>query len=366
MKIAIIFDDCMRVGGVERVINSLANYFSKEFGYDVEIINYNRDTKEDNFIYDPKIKILNLWSVNNNKNFISKFMNKYRTRVKVKEQLKNGNYDIVLSMATLSNILVAQARHGLKSKIIGTEHVQYDGHKLKTKLRRRIYYKNLDYLVVLTKEDYEKYINYFKNTSIIYNPVSTNFSQKPYDAESKKIISAGRLTEGKGFDLLIESMKPVSEKYSDWKLEIFGEGDEKDKLTNLIKTYGLEKNVEIKEFTSDLEGEMSKSSFFVLASKHEGFGLVLVEAQATGLPVISFDCKTGPKEIINNNKDGVLVETENVTQLSEEIIKMIESREKRVEMSQNAVVNAERFSIQKIGQEWKILFEKALEERKTL
>ena len=123
------------------------------------------------------------------------------------------------------------------------------------------------------------------------------------------------------------------------------------------------KNITIKNFIDNMEGVMKEYSFFVMTSKYEGFGLVLVEAQGTGLPVISFDCKSGPKEIINNNIDGVLVKAENENEMSKAIVSMIEDKEFRKKLSKNAVINSERFRNEKIGNEWKELFEKMIKKK---
>ena len=135
----------------------------------IEVINYNMHSKKQNFIYNSAVKITDLTIKNTKKDFISKFINKIKMRKKLKKHLEKNKYDIILCMAALSNILVAQVRKGIDAKVIGTEHVPYDGHSLKTKIKRRIFYKNLDALVVLTQEDYDKNAKYFKNVSIIYN-----------------------------------------------------------------------------------------------------------------------------------------------------------------------------------------------------
>ena len=363
MRIAIVFDDCMRLGGVERVINNLSNYFSSEYNYTIEVINYNMNSKKQNFVYNPEIKITDLTIKNTKKNFVSKFINKIKLRNKLKKYLKENKYDIILCMAALSNISVAQVRKDIGAKVIGTEHVPYDGHSLKTKIKRRIFYKNLDALVVLTQEDYDKNAKYFKNVSIIYNSIPDTFRYENYNVESKKILAAGRLTEGKGFDILIKCTREAFEKYPDWNLEILGEGEKKKELGSLIEKYNLSKNITIKNFIDNMEEVMKEYSFFVMTSKYEGFGLVLVEAQATGLPVISFDCKSGPKEIINNNIDGVLVKAENENEMPKAIVSMIEDKEFRKKLSKNAVINSERFRNEKIGNEWKELFEKMIKKK---
>ena len=175
--------------------------------------------------------------------------------------------------------------------------------------------------------------------------------------KTKKILTAGRLSYIKGYDMLIKAMPKVIEKYPEWRLEIIGEGSQQEVLEDIIKEENMRNNIRIKKFVNNLEEVMEEYSFFVMSSRNEGFGLVLAEAQAKGLPTISFDCKTGPNEIINNEKDGLLVESGNIEKLSDAIIKMIEKGEERVEMSKNAVENSKRFSIDKICTEWKQLFE---------
>ncbi len=360
MKIAILFDDCMRQGGVERVIHTLANYFVSEFNYNIEIINYDKKTEIDYYKYGEEIKVINFQIFNKNKNPFLKYINKRIGIKKLKEYLLENEYDIILSMATITNVLLAKMHKGIKARMIGTEHTRYNGHSLKTKIRRKIYYKRLSELVVLTEEDYGKYINNFeKKVKIIkiYNPISKNFKFNKYNLKTKKILTAGRLSYIKGYDMLIKAMPKVIEKYPEWRLEIIGEGSQQEVLEDIIKEENMRNNIRIKKFVNNLEEVMEEYSFFVMSSRNEGFGLVLAEAQAKGLPTISFDCKTGPNEIINNEKDGLLVESGNIEKLSDAIIKMIEKGEERVEMSKNAVENSKRFSIDKICTEWKQLFE---------
>ena len=360
MKIAFVFDDCMRQGGVERVIHILSNYFVSKFNYSVEIINYNKKTEIDYYKYGENIKVTNLEIFKKSKNPALKYLNKRNGIKKLKKYLLENEYDIILSMAAVTNILLAKISKDLKSRIIGTEHTQYNGHSLKTMIRRKLYYKRLDELVVLTDEDYERYKKYFGKTlkiAKIYNPVSEKFKFNRYNLETKKILTAGRLSHIKGFDMLIKSMPKVIKRYPEWKLEIIGEGSEHKALENEIKKEKMENSICIKGFVNNLEEIMDEFSFFVMSSRNEGFGLVLAEAQAKGLPTVSFDCKTGPGEIINNGKDGILVEAENVEKLSDAIIKMIEKDKDRIEMSKNAVENARRFSIDKICAQWKELLE---------
>ena len=362
MKIAFLFDECMELGGAQRVINNLANYFDEEYQYEVEVINFYRRVDKDHFVYNPAVKITYLNIFLKHKNFLVKYIKKLSSMKSLKKYLLKGNYDIIIGVSAKFNIYLVQVKKGISAKIIGTEHIFYEGHSLKTRIRKRLYYKKLDMLSVLTDYDYEKYSKFLDKLIKIHNPIPNNFKFNGYNTESKKILAAGRLSDQKGFDLLIKAMPKVIEKYPNWELNIFGEGKEKEKLENLIKEYKLEKNVFIKKYSNEFYKTVEDYSFYVMSSRYEAFPCVLIEIQAKGLPAVSFDCKTGPNEMIDDGKDGILVEPENISKLSEAIIDMIEKDKERIEMSKNAVENSKKFTIDKISAQWKDLFENLLRE----
>ena len=360
MKIAFLFDDSLELGGTQRVINSLANYFTIHHKHEVELINFYRKSDKKYFEYDPRVKITYLNIFLKYKNFLLKYREKLRSMKVLKEYLLKEKYDIIIGMSARFNIYLIQVKKGLDSKIIGTEHIFYDGHSLKTKIKKRLYYNKLDVLSVLTDYDYDKYSKFLNNVVKIYNPIPDTFKFNGYNSKSKKILAAGRLSEQKGFDMLLESIPEVIKKYPDWKFEIFGQGQEKEKLDELIDDLNLRNNVEIKNYVEDFYKTMDNYSFYVLSSRYEAFPCVLIETQAKGLPSVSFDCKTGPREIIDNKKNGILVEPENIEKLSSAIIEMIENPEMRLTMSRAAVKNSERFLIEKICTEWNELFKEII------
>ncbi len=135
--------------------------------------------------------------------------------------------------------------------------------------------------------------------------------------ESKSILSIGRFTKQKGFDILISFIAVFFEKNPDWKLTLIGEGPLKNDIEYLVKRKGLENNIKIKEPTNYIEKEYLKSSIYIMTSKYEGFPMVLLEAKAFGLPIIAFDCPTGPSEIIRNGEDGFLIEMFNTKRVFE-------------------------------------------------
>lgn len=175
--------------------------------------------------------------------------------------------------------------------------------------------------------------------------------------ENKKIISVGRLDSQKGYDILIDVWNIISKKYPDWVLEIYGDGPEKENLQNKINKLGLEKSFLLKGAVKDIQDKYLESSIYVMSSRYEGMPMVLLETMACGLPVISFDCPCGPKDIIKNNENGFIVKFGNIEQMAEKIEELIIDEEKRKLFGKNARKNIQRYSQDKIMNQWKELFE---------
>ena len=198
------------------------------------------------------------------------------------------------------------------------------------------------------------------NIETINNPLSF-FPERFSQCESKQIIAAGRYVPQKGFDLLIDAWSLVEKKHPDWKLNIFGDGDRK-LLENIIIKNNLQ-NCYLNHSTNDIASEFINSSIYVLSSRFEGFGLVITEAMACGVPPIAFDCPCGPKDIINNFKDGILVKSEDINELADKICFLIENENIRKEMGIKARKSSERFKIEHITMQWESLFEKLVKNK---
>src|SRR5690606_29701346 len=175
----------------------------------------------------------------------------------------------------------------------------------------------------------------------------------------KQVISVGRLVYEKGYDLLIRSWKIVTEKHPDWQLVIYyGSGELKDQLDALIGQLGLKNSLSIKPPVQNIVDKYLDSSIYVMSSRKEPFGMVLIEAMACGLPVVAYDCPDGPAEIITPGEDGFLVENEDVEKMAEKIILLIEDEKLRKELGENARKNVQRFAADVIMQKWEDLFTK--------
>ena len=185
----------------------------------------------------------------------------------------------------------------------------------------------------------------------------------PSPLTEKRVIAAGRLVRQKNFASLIRAWKEVHAKHPDWKLDIYGEGSLKTSLEKLIADLQLEGAVCLQGKTQEIFKEMTNSSIFVLSSIYEGFGLVIVEAMSCGLPVVSYACPCGPKDIIEDGKDGFLVEVNDEQTLAARINQLIEDEELRRQMSQAALQKSEKYKMERIIPMWMDLFEKLKREK---
>jgi glycosyltransferase involved in cell wall biosynthesis len=215
--------------------------------------------------------------------------------------------------------------------------------------------KQLDALVLLTQHDADSW-NGLTKTVVIPNSLPF-FPEKPSTCLQKQVIFVGRLNEQKGLEYLIETWERVHQKHDDWILQIYGDGEQRDMLNHLIRKARLENAVVVNRPTMQIMEKYLESSIFLLTSRFEGFGMVLIEAMACGVPVVSFDCPWGPADIIKNGEDGFLVEYLNTIEAAEKVIQLIESLELRQKMGIRARENVQRFSRQIVMKQWVDLFQ---------
>ena len=249
---------------------------------------------------------------------------------------------------------------GLKTKIISWEQFNYYQHPYVNyrKRTRKLAAKYADAIVVITKEDkgyYKQNLDIKKRIEQIYNPMTIKNDSNSYNIDSRTILSVGRITEQKGFDMLIDVAKSVFDKHSDWHWIIIGDGEDKERIENKIKEYSLENNIFIISNVKNIEDYYKKSAMYIMTSRYEGFGLVLTEAQTFHLPCVSFKCPAGPSEIIKNNENGVLIDCFEIEEMANSINRLIEDSDLRIKMSRNALMEKEKFSIENISKKWSSL-----------
>lgn len=222
--------------------------------------------------------------------------------------------------------------------------------------------RQLKRFIVLSHEDAREWTE-LNNVEVIYNPLPF-FPEQVSDGNRKQVIAVGRYVPQKGFDRLIPAWQLVARKHPDWVLRIYGDGM-RTELQQLIDSQGITSSCILEPTVSNIVDKYCESSIFVLSSRFEGFGMVIIEAMACGVPPVSFTCPCGPRDIIDDGKDGLLVEDGNIEELAEKIAYLIENEETRKEMGRRARIDVERFKIENIAEQWKQLFESLLSARKT-
>jgi glycosyltransferase involved in cell wall biosynthesis len=267
-----------------------------------------------------------------------------------------GQRGFLIATRPAFNLLAAELSHpGLVT--IGQEHMNLAAHPahLRAEMLRR--YHGLDALTVLTDGDLDSYraalggrvrLERIPNTVRDMGPANA-------DPEARLVITAGRLGRQKGYDLLIPAFALVAAKHPDWQLRILGKGDARGRLEALIDRHGLAGAVRIERAARDLGAEMANASVYVLSSRFEGMPLVLLEAMSKGMAVVSFDCPTGPGDIIDDRRNGLLTPPNDVEALADGISELIEDEALRRRCGAAAIETARGYTMEVIGPRWDAL-----------
>jgi glycosyltransferase involved in cell wall biosynthesis len=250
--------------------------------------------------------------------------------------------------------------------LIGQEQMHLDHHV--DDLRRAMprLYPRLDALAVLTERDgqsYAAHLNGGVRTVRIPNTVREDMGAGRADLSARTALAAGRLSPQKGYDMLIPAWAAVAAKHPDWRLRICGDGKERGKLEVLIREHHVGDSVSLEGPARDLGTDMEQASMFVLSSRHEGLPLVLLEAMSKGMAVVSFDCPTGPADVIEDHRNGLLVPPRDVDALAAAIIEMIEDDELRERCAAGAAETARDYRMAAVGPRWEALMRELWEAR---
>ena len=245
-------------------------------------------------------------------------------------------------------------------RTVGFEHMHLGFHK--PRLRRQIAraYPRLDALVLLTERDreaYEAFLDDAPPLTVLPNAI-TPLGGPPADPSAKLAVAAGRfgLDGQKGIDLLLQAWAPVAERHRDWRLVVYGRGRARDALAAQRAALGLDDVVDMPGATDDMGSAMGAGSLFVLSSRFEGFPLILLEAMSKGLACVAFDCPTGPADIVDDGRNGLLVPAEDVEALSQAILKMIEDDELRRRCAEAGRETAAAYSFAETEPRWERFF----------
>lgn len=343
MKILAIITG-MTNGGAERVMATLCNHFSKNNEVELCILK----NKTSDYVISDKVKIVSGNIKNKNMVKSIKF---------IKEQIEEYQPDIVLSFMTKTNIvtLLAGKKAAYKCPIVISERANpYHTKGILDFLRKKTY-KYTDGCIFQTKDAQEYYNNILKCESIVIrNPLSPDFKIKPYEGKrEKKIVCTARLSKEKNQQLLIKSFAKIKNKYSDYKLEIYGEGPDKDSLQQLIDELNIGDRVKLMGRKKNIIDCIKKAAIFVLPSNSEGMPNALLEAMALGIPSIATDCPIGGSAIlIKNNENGLLIPMNDEDKMIGAMEKIISNQDFSNRISQNAAKIVDYFESEKVCKEW--------------
>ena len=375
LKIVYLTPALYMAGGVERVLTLKANYFAEHFGYDITIILTEGKDKALFYPISDKIKVVNL-DINFEELWTCSFAKKIFVYLKKQRQFKKAltkelmrlRPDITISLLRREINFLNDIKDG--SRKIGELHVNRanyrnfeanDSNCIKTlfaKFWMRSLVSNLkklDRFVVLTEEDKSAWPE-LQNICVIPDPLSFSPTQHSLLTE-KRVIAVGRYVYQKGFDLLLQAWTIIEKQFPDWELVVFGDGN-REPYEHQMKELGIDrKRCHLNGPTADIQKEYVNSSVFAFSSRFEGFGMVLVEAMACALPVVSFACPCGPQDIVRNGEDGFLVANGNVDDLAQQLIKLMADDNLRTAFAHRAYQNVQRFNMEHIALRWKSLFE---------
>ena len=347
-----------KAGGAERVLALIANKLSN-IGYNVFILTIN--SEEDSFYpLSSDVVRLSIFNISSSdKSLLKKIV---KLSQGIRKEIENNNIGLIIPLGTESSIYVFFALF-LKRSVKKISWIHYSFFKplnLREKIFRKFILPSFDKIIILNKTDQLKFSALYPDKVIhIPNPIPFK-SSKVSLLNNKNIIALGRLDKIKGFDILIKTFKIIvkNKKLENWKLNIFGDDNgEKKYLEDLIIKNNLTGNVYINEAKKDIEPEYLKSDIYVMTSVSECFPMVLLESQEYGLPIVSFDCHSGPRDIIINNVNGFLVEVGNIQKLANVMIKLMDDDSLRNKMGFEAKKNTEKFQIDAIIKKWKTLFD---------
>ncbi|WP_336206605.1 glycosyltransferase family 4 protein [Nonomuraea sp. LPB2021202275-12-8] len=369
------------MGGTIRTVFNLAGHLADR--HDVEIVSILKEAEQPFFPIDPRVRFRYLDDrLNPGPDPVRAMLSKLPSRLIPKEEsayhrfnlwtdLKLARFirsmDSGVLIATRPGLNLAAAQLALPSVItIGQEHVALRTQPEPIQELIKWRYRRLDALVTLTKADLRDYREALtkKPRKLVRIPNAVPpMGGEAAKLDAKTAIAVGRMTRIKGFHRLITAWQQVAEAHPDWTLRIFGAGPQEENLRAQIAEAGLEGKVMLPGPTSDVGAELEKSSIYVLSSRHEGFPMTILEAMAKGLAIVSFNSPHGPKEMITDEVDGLLVKPRTNANLAAAILRVIEEEPLRRRLAAGALDTARTYDIATIGARWDTLIDDLLTRR---
>jgi len=354
-------------GGAERVTAQLASHWARQ-GHAVTLITLD-SVASDHYPLDHEVRRVGLDLMGESRYRAQAVADNVRRLRRLRRAVRAIHPACVVSATDRINVMSLLACARLDVPVVIAEHSDPRHQPLPRAwewLRGRSYH-HAAVAVALTQgiADYMRNRWNMRATMVIPNGVALpeDWSYPPRDRRACTLLAMGRLSPSKGFDLLLEAFSMIAKDWPDWKLRILGEGPERGALESLIATYGLEERVELEGWVDAPHAALARAGLFVLSSRYEGFPVGLLEAMACGLPVVGFDCQSGPAEIIRNEVDGLLVPAGDVAALAAAMARLLGDPTLRVTLGRHAREVNERFSLQKCLARWDAVLERVIDKQ---
>ncbi|MEU6369672.1 glycosyltransferase family 4 protein [Streptomyces sp. NPDC046931] len=373
MHISFLIHNAYGIGGTNRTTYNLASALAEH--HDVEIVSVFRHREEPVFAPDPRVRLRHLVDLRPDgpdhghpelerpARILPRAEGRYRqysllTDRRIGEHLASTEADVVVATRPGLNVhLARQTRRGPLR--VGQEHLTLDSHSKALRVVLRGAYPSLDVLTTTTEADAGAYRARMRLPGVrieaLPNPVPAP-PVAPADGTGKWVVAAGRLAPVKRYDLLVTAFDRVRAERPDWRLRIYGGGEQKEELRALVDRLGLYNHVYLMGPAHPIEPEWAKGSLAAVTSRTESFGMTIVEAMRCGLPVVSTDCPHGPREIIHDGVDGRLVAPGSADAVATGLLELIDDDALRQRMAAAALHNAARFDPSRIAERYESLF----------
>lgn len=360
MKLVYIVNRIDGPGGLERVLSIKASMLADDYNYEIHVITLNQETTDLFYEFSNKIQYYNI-SVNGNP--ITKI---YNYISKLRKAIKTLNPDVIAVCDDGLKGLFLPILLGKPVPMVYERHVsrqvenQNDKKSFSSKLKASITYSLMNFgakyynkFVVLTKGNLNEWD--LKNIIVIPNPLSF-YPSESSTLSNKTVLAVGKQCFQKGYDRLLKSWQLINQKFPEWTLKIYGTISEKENLGELAKSLNIQNSVKFYPPVKNIKDKYKEASIYVLSSRYEGFGMVLTEAMAYGVPCVAFDCPYGPSDIITDKKNGIMIENGDIKGLADGVNALIGNENLRKSMGESAKTDVKRYFPEKIVAQWNDLF----------
>jgi glycosyltransferase involved in cell wall biosynthesis len=379
VKIRYVINNAYGTGGTIRTVFNQANALCAD--HDVEIASVYRHRDEPAFALDPRVRLVPLTDLRGDgsrrtdpEGGNTRFVRKVRRFVNPLPHGRDKTYRkwdpfvdaaIVRYLRSATDGVLITTRPGLnilsawlgsrRAVRIAQDHMNLGTYRPRLRAAILRAYPRLDAVTVLTEHDRADYAKALAGSPVRLECIPNGIPEKDAPAaahDAKRLVAAGRMTGQKGFDMLLDAFAIVAARHPDWTLAVYGGGPWRRRLTEQRAALGLTASVQMPGVTPHLDRELAASSIFVLSSRFEGLPMVLLEAMSTGLPVAAFDCPTGPAEVVEHGRNGLLVPAQDVAGLAAALNEMIEDPERRRAMGAAAFETSRRYFMPAVRDAW--------------